>query len=684
MWKKIAISPWMACVTLVLLLVVRAMDPSFVQSVRLRYFDTLITSQPRQENNIVVADIDEKTLDKLGQWPFKRDEYAKIIDELYSHGAGLVVWDVLMPEHDRLGGDDVLAETLKHHKVVLVNAPAAQQKNLPRKPGSTIINSQFSDVIMQYPGIIANIPELESTAAGIGTTHTLPEIDGVNRRLPLVVASQGQLFPSLAMEVLRLAAGDKGFQLKLSEIGVDKLRIPKFGPISTDPLGRIWIDWSQGYKTISVSAIPENLQGAIVIVGASAAGIANPVATAKGAVFPQDLQATVIGTLANKVNITRPDYADGAEILTIFAIGLLIIVISTWTWAFVPIIVLLIASHFAAAYVYEKYRILIDITGFLFSIAIVYMHAYTVKFVREYLQKQQIKKQFEHYLAPTMVKKLQQNPALLKLGGDTRELTILFCDIRGFTPISEQYKTNPQGLTRLVNRFLTPMTDIIMRNEGTIDKYMGDCIMAFWNAPIAVPQQQEQAVKSAMEMLKHLTLLNAELTQEGLLPINIGIGINTGEVVVGNMGSNQRFDYSCLGDAVNLASRLEGQSKEYGVKIILGHDTVQALGGNWVPVELDNIAVKGKIEGVKIFTIISHHSKSRPQNITIAMSQHEKFLSAYRTQRWDRALILGKSLTSAWNSELKDYYKMMINRIEQLKQDPPGADWDTIYRSKTK
>ena len=684
MFKKIILSPWTACLTLAVVLALRVLDPSFIASVRLRYFDTLITAQPVVENNIMVANIDEATLDRYGQWPFKRDTLASMIDELYAHGAGLVVWDVLMPEHDRLGGDAALAEALKRHPVVLVNTPAAVQKNTPRKPGSSVINSQYSDRIMNYPGVIANIPELESAAAGVGTTHTLPEIDGVNRRLPLVVSSGGQLFPALPMEVLRLAAGDRGFQLKLSELGVDKLRVPKFGPISTDPLGRIWIDWSQGYKSVSMNALPETLNGAIVIVGASAAGIANPVPTAKGAVWPQELQAAVIATLSNRVNIVRPDYADGAELAAILVIGIVVLFASRWTWAFVPVLALLVGSHFAAAYAYEKYRVLVDITAFVFSIALVYIHAYTAKFVSEYLQKQQIKKQFEHYLAPAMVKKLQQNPDLLKLGGDTRELTLLFCDIRGFTPISEQYKTNPQGLTALINRFLTPMTDIIMRNDGTIDKYMGDCIMAFWNAPLDVPQQQEQAVKSATQMLKHLTSLNAELLKEGLLPINIGIGLNTGEVVVGNMGSNQRFDYSCLGDAVNLAARLEGQSKEYGVKIILGHNTAKGLSDYWVPVELDNIAVKGKTEGVKIYTIVSHEGRDRPQSLVSAQGQHEKFLDAYRAQRWDRALILGKSLTGAWNAELKDYYKMMLERIQHLKADPPGDDWDGIFRAKTK
>jgi len=684
MWKKIILSPWTACLTLAVVLLLRVTDPAFVESVRLRYFDTLITGKPHTTNNLTVANIDEDALNKWGQWPFPRDVYAKIINELYDHGAGLVVWNVLMPEKDRLGGDDLLAKTLKAHPVILANMPAAANKNSPRKPGSAVINSQFSSAIVNYPGIIANIPELESAAAGIGTTNTLPEIDGVNRRLPLITASQGNLYPSLPLEVLRVAAQDRAFQVKLSSTGVDKLRIPKSGAITTDNLGRVWIDWSQRSNSISVTKIPNDLKGSVVIVGVSAAGIGNPVATATGAVWPQDLQAAVIGTVMNGISIQRPDYADGAELAVILIMGILVIAASRWTWAFVPVVMGLVVAHFAANWVYLEYHMLWDVTAFVVGIGVVYAHAYTVKFVSEFLQKQQIKKQFEHYLAPAMVKKLQKNPQLLKLGGDTRELTLLFCDIRGFTPISEQYKTDPQGLTSLINRFLTPMTDIIMQNEGTIDKYMGDCIMAFWNAPLDVDQQQNKAVASAMQMLEHLKGLNQELARDNLLPINIGIGLNTGEVVVGNMGSNQRFDYSCLGDAVNLAARLEGQSKEYGVKIILGHNTASHLDPGWVVVELDTIAVKGKTEGVKIYTVLGYYNMDMPEGIKKAQSAHKKFLAAYQEQRFDMALKIAHSLSLAWDYKLKDYYAMMTDRIQYLQQDPPGANWDGVYRPKTK
>ena len=297
----------------------------------------------------------------------------------------------------------------------------------------------------------------------------------------------------------------------------------------------------------------------------------------------------------------------------------------------------------------------------------------------------EIKKQFEHYLAPAMVKKLQKNPDLLRLGGDTRELTLLFCDIRGFTPISEQFKTDPQGLTKLINRFLTPMTDIIMKNGGTIDKYMGDCIMAFWNAPLEVEQQRKMALLTSHQMFDHLDKLNAELKKENSLPINVGIGLNTGEVVVGNMGSDQRFDYSCLGDAVNLAARLEGQSKEYGVPIILGEETAKRMDKEFALVELDNIAVKGKEDSVKIYTSLGeYHILDRTMNWVFAAQQHEKFLELYRQQHWIVALKFLNDLRNEFNGKLTEYYEMMERRIGKLEQESLPKDWDGVYRATSK
>ena len=323
--KKILTSPWTALLTLALIISIRIADPVFVESIRLRYFDTLISAKEPTQNNVYTVNIDEASLDKLGQWPLARQEYAKIIQELYKRNAGLVVLNVLMPEKDRQGGDSKLAATMLEYPVILSNTPAQQTKNSPRNPGAAILNPEFQDQIVQYPGMISNIDILERSAAGVGTTNTLPEVDGVNRRMPLIVAVDGKLYPSLALEVLRVAAGDPSFQIKLNELGVEKMRVPQFGAITTDNLGRIWVDWSQKSQSVSLTNLPKDFGGAVVIVGPTAAGIGNPVPTSVGAVWPHEMQAAVIGTAFNKVNIQRPDYADGVEILVIGIAGILLL-----------------------------------------------------------------------------------------------------------------------------------------------------------------------------------------------------------------------------------------------------------------------------------------------------------------------------------------------------------------------
>ena len=330
MLKKIALSPWTALITLLLILSVRVVDTNFVESVRLRYFDTLITNAMPTHNEIYTVNIDESALDKYGQWPFPRTVYAEIIQELYKRNAGLVVWNIMMPDADRFGGDAALSKVLEDNPTILTNVPSSKDKNAARKPGAVVLGPQYMDRIINYPGMIANIPELEQNAVGIGNITTLPEIDGVTRRMPLIIASNGKLLPSLSMEVLRVVAEDTTVQIKLNENGVEKMRIPKFGPITTDNLGQIWIDWSQKSKTASVTDLPDDFEHAIVVVGVSAAGIGNPVATAKGSVWPQDVQAAVISTLLNQVNIARPDWADGAEIIAIVVLGLVLVFFANW------------------------------------------------------------------------------------------------------------------------------------------------------------------------------------------------------------------------------------------------------------------------------------------------------------------------------------------------------------------
>ena len=668
--KKILLSPWLALITLGFILYIRMLDPTFVESMRLRYFDTLIAGKTPTENNIYTVNIDEATLDKYGQFPFKRDIYAKIIDDLYQRNAGLVVFNILMPEADRQGGDAKLAETLnKYGNVVLSNAPSEVTKNNPKAPGSAVINAQFSDMIIQYPGIIANIPELENAAAGIGITNMLSEIDGVNRRIPLVITYNEKIYPSLALETLRVAVGDSTVQVKLFEGGIEKMRIPAVGQLSTDALGRIWIDYSQKSKSFSAVDLPKDFDGGIVIVGVTAAGLANPLPTAIGGLWPQDVQAAVIGTLANGVNIQRPDWADGAEILAWLVLGIIAIFLTRWKHGYFGIILIGILMYYSGNTLFAQSSALVDISYGILALAIVYLHSYTVKFITELNQKLQIKKQFGTYLSPALVEKLQKNPELLRLGGERRDLSIMFTDVRGFTTISEHYGDNVEGLTEIMNRYMTAMTQKILDNNGTLDKYIGDAQMAFWNAPLDDNDHAINAVKTGLQMLGDLDEFNQEISKEGIPPFGMGLGINTGSVIVGNMGSSQRFDYTCLGDAVNLASRLEGQSKTYGVRIILGEGTAKLVKDKYTVIELDTIAVKGKTVGVKVYTIAD----------IADITAHKKYLRAYYAGQWDAAIVMIQHLVKA-NSELKQYY---TNMLERLNEGCP-KDWDGTYKATSK
>ena len=683
MFKKIALSPWTALVTLALVVGIRIADPAFVESVRLRYFDTLITAKAPTENNIYTVNIDEASLDRYGQWPLPRDQYAKIIEDLYQRGAGLVVLNVLMAEPDRTGGDAVLANALKQYPVVLPSVPSAKTKNTPKQPGSAVIGAEYSDLIVQYPGLIANVRPLEASAVGIGIVNTLPEVDGVNRRLPMVVAVDGKLYPSLAMETLRVAAGDSTFQVKMSEIGVEKMRIPAIGAITTDNLGRVWVDLSQQSKSVSLTQLPRDFGGAIVIVGPTAAGIANPVPTAGGAVWPQEFQAKTIGTMINGVVIQRPDYADGVEILSLLIFGVLIIFLSRWTYVGIGATVVVIgASVPGTMYAFNNWLVLGDATAIAAGLVIIALHTYGVKFVSEFLQKQQIKKQFGTYLSPAMVEKLQKNPELLQLGGESRELSIMFTDVRGFTSISEHYGKDVQGLTKIMNRYMTAMTAKIIENQGTLDKYIGDAQMAFWNAPLDDADHAKNAVRTGLQMMGSLDAFNREVTAEGVPPFGMGLGINTDTVVVGNMGSDQRFDYTCLGDGVNLASRLEGQSKPYGVKIVLGQKTAQLVKDEYYVLELDCIAVKGKTQGVTIYTVLGRNDEVAADLADRQM--HDAMLALYRKQKFDQAVKVCQDLKGRFDGAMDQYYDAWQQRCEEMKNVELPPDWDGVYRATSK
>lgn len=668
---KRLLSPWMALLTLVLLISVRIADPSFVESIRLRYFDQLITSKESiVSQQVAVVNIDDETIRQKGQFPFPRGEYATIIDTLYRHGAGLVVFNVFLPDRDRFGQDSKLGTVLKQHPVVFPHTAVNDQITdsvtlIPFRPGVSIIGE--GDPGIKYKSILSNVRSVNENAAGIGIVNTFPELDGVIRRVPMLINIDGKLYPSISLETLRVAAGDPSFQVKINEGSIEAVRIPAFGKITTDGNSRVWVDWSSRPTEYSLADLPKDLGGKIVIVGITGRGLNNPVSTARGEVYPHYLQASVLDTIANGSNISRPDWADGVELIYTILICIITLLLTRFKHGYIFSIIFAAGSFFGSYYLFNGSSYLVDAVFPILTITLVSFHGYVVKFLVELAAKLQIKKQFGTYLSPALVEKLQRNPELLQLGGESRELSIMFTDVRGFTSISEHYGKDVQGLTKIMNRYMTAMTAKIIENNGTLDKYIGDAQMAFWNAPVDEPNHAKMAVKTALEMMDSLDAFNKEVVAEGVPAFGMGLGINTGVVVVGNMGSNQRFDYTCLGDHVNLASRLEGQSKPYGVRIVLGPETANYVSDTHDVFELDCIAVKGKKEGVTIFTLATE------------TELHREFLERYYAGNWEDAI---RSIFYCKNAspEMIPYYDAMLERLQEGKPD----NWDGTFRATSK
>ena len=672
MLKKILTSPWTALLTLALIVSIRIADPVFVESVRLRYFDTLITNKAPTANNIYTVNIDEAALDKYGQWPLPRAEYAKIIKDLYDRGAGLVVLNVIMAESDRTGGDAVLANALKQYPVVLGSVPAQKTKNSPRNPGSAVLGPEWLDQIVTYPGLIANVPQLENAAAGIGIVSTLPEVDGVNRRLPLVVSVDGKLYPSMSMETLRAAAGDTTFQVKLNELGVEKMRIPKFGPITTDNLGRVWIDWSQENQQASLLDLPKNFNGAIVIVGPTAAGIANPLPTAKGAVWPQDVQAAAMATMINGVVIQRPDYADGVEILALLAFGILLIFLSRWTYVGICAAVVIVGAVVPGTmYAFSNWLILSDATAITFGLILVALHTYGVKFVSEFLQKQAIKKQFAGYCSKEVVELLQKDPDLIKRGV-RKDVSVMFSDLRGFTPIGEHYGDDVAGLGKYMNGYMDAISQPMLDNKGMVIKYVGDASMHIHGAPIEDSNHARTIVAVGLEMLDKVDEYTKLMEAQGLPPAAMGWGCNTGIGFIGEMGSTERHSYDILGDMVSTAARLEARCKAYGVLAIVGAETYNRTKDDFFYLLLDNLQPKGKTVADLIYTVL----RTKGEDYTRDKIAHDVMHDLYRQKKFDEAAAMCKKLKGNFGGQMDKYYKIWIERCEFMKLQDLGDNWN--------
>ena len=674
-YKKILTSPWTALITLALVVGLRVADPTFVESVRLRYFDTLVTSRAPEEIGVSVVNIDEKALEKYGQFPFSRDNYATIIRDLYRRNAGLVVFNILTPDRDRMGRDNEYVQALRQFPTILPSIGSAGTRNQPRAPGSVVIGPYGLDTFVTYPGLIANIPQVETAAAGVGVVNTLPEVDGVVRRMPMVVAYNGRLYPSLAMETLRVAGADTTFQVKINENGVEKMRIPKFGPIATDSLSRIWIDWSLRPTQYSLTDLPKDFEGEIVIVGVSAQGLANPVATSLGEMLPQDLQAAVLGTvIANRDRpaITRPDWAEGAEVILLAVAGILLIFLSRWTYVGIfSSIFIIVGSIPLSNYLYRTDAWLVDVTALVSGLILVALHVYGVKFVSEFLQKQAIKKQFAGYCSKEVVELLQKDPDLIKRGV-RKDVSVMFSDLRGFTPIGEHYGDDVAGLGKYMNGYMDAISQPMLDNRGMVIKYVGDASMHIHGAPIEDPNHARTIVAVGLEMLDKVDEYTKLMEAQGLPPAAMGWGCNSGIGFIGEMGSTERHSYDILGDMVSTAARLEARCKAYGVLCIIGAETYNRTRDDFFYLLLDNLQPKGKTVADLIYTAL----RTKGADYSKDKEAHEAMHALYRQKKFDEAAAMCKKLKGNFGGQMDKYYKMWIERCVFMKQQDLGDNWN--------
>jgi len=667
------------------LISLRFQDGWLVETARLKTFDYYqVQKGQTPSDQISIIEITDDDIENQGQWPWPRDKVAFVLEMIKSFKPAMIVMPIIFSEPDRFGKDIDLANALEG--VVIAQAPSNKASKVEGSPrGISVVGQNPDSFLQRFLGIVRPLKIFEDKAAGVGVLAASGEIDGVVRRMPMVVQIDKELYPTLSLEVIRALTSDPSYQMKVGVNGVESVRIPQFETIQTDSNARVWIKYNKEFDRRFIYHM-DDIENKVVILTISAEGLATNVPTPYGLKNIAEVQAAMISTLVNGDSLTRLDYADFVEILTLTLIGLLFIVLvpRLKIWQTIPFFAAISAGIVGFCFYMYEMNILFDYSFPLFTITLVFAWLVFNNFAREFRLKQQIKKQFQSYLSKALVEKLQKNPELLKLGGDSRELSIMFTDVRGFTSISEHYGDNVQGLTQIMNRYMTAMTAKILENEGTLDKYIGDAQMAFWNAPLDDKQHAKNAVKTALSMLGDLDEFNRSIAAEGVPPFGMGLGINTGMVVVGNMGSDQRFDYTCLGDAVNLASRLEGQSKPYGVKLVIGSKTAEYVADEYFVIELDTIAVKGKKQGVNIYTVIGTNREMEFLNYAPFREMHNMMLDDYRSKNFTRAMLSCEKLMTSFNGGMKNYYSMMIERCEDYIKNPPPADWDGVYRATSK
>jgi len=678
-----------ALITLAVLSLYGWQDPYVKQLLRFKSFDVIQQyDTPTVSQDVAFLEIDERAIEKYGQWPWKRDVLADTIGRLREAGAGIIVLPILFSEEDRLGGDDALIAQLMNNGVVVAQVGTTQTNKNAVPRGVAKIGDPMP-WLFEWPGMLGPISDIGEVADGVGVLNTAPEIDGVVRRLPLLMRVGDEVYPSMAIEIIRVATGDPSYQVKTEQGGITKMRVPQYATIQTDPNGQIWLRWNKQFESISLANDDYSaLAGKTVIIGITAEGLGNIIATPNGEVYAHMLPATALQNIINGDTIKRYDFATFAEWAAAVILGLLLILASTrapYWFAGALILVATISPVYGAYIAFTKHLLLVDWSWPVLVSGIVGFHSIFNRFVSEYFQKQAIKKQFAGYCSPTVVRMLQENPSLIK-DGMKREISICFSDLRGFTPLGESFGDDVKGLTKLMNGYMDAITQPVLDADGMIIKYIGDASMHVHNAPNDDPEHPKSAVRTGLNMLKAVEKFNEKITAEGRPPIGMGAGINTGLGYLGEMGSTSRHSYDVLGDAVSTAARIESKCKEYGCLLLVGETTYDATKDDFFYLKIDELAVKGKSVGIRIYTVLDlKDSKANNKSKSVHNEMHE----VYRSQEFDKAIEMCQWLKSsypkgAFDGQMNNYYDMWIERCEYMKTQDLPKDWNGVFIATTK
>jgi adenylate cyclase len=680
---------WILSLIVILVLCgVRFTDPWFLDMVRMKALDQHQRNQTTQIlDNTVTIEINNYTIREYGQWPWDRETLGKEIINLYEAGAGLVVVPILFADPDRGGKDKFFADILENTPTIIGQIPSNDNSNSGVVRGVAAIGEDWTPWVYRYSGVVGPIPELAKNANGVGMMVIAPEADGVVRRMPLVVAVDGKLYPSISMEILRMAAGDVSYQIKTGVAGVEKLRIPKYKIIDTDVNGNIWLDFKWETPVYALHEKLPDLTGKIVILSMTASGLDNPVATPVGVIQSHNLIGASLATMMTGRNITRPFWTDLAELVA-SGVGALIltIVVLTMAWYFGAVLlpVFLVGSFYGSSYLFTEYSYLVDWSYPVLTMFVVWAIAAFLRFMEEYKQKMEIKKQFAGYASPTVVRLLQENPALIK-DGMKKEISICFSDLRGFTPLGESFGDDVKGLTEIMNGYMDAITQPILDSDGMVIKYIGDASMHVHNAPIDDPDHPRSAVKTGLQMLSAVEKFNDKIVSEGRPPVGMGAGINTGLGYLGEMGSTMRHSYDVLGDAVSTAARIESKCKEYGCLLLVGESTYDMTKDDFFYLKVDELAVKGKTVGIRIYTVLSEMDwMMKNTNWEFAETQHKNMHEYYHDQHFDHAIRLCNDLMKEFDGRMENYYTMWIERCEFMKTQPLEPDWNGVFIATTK